>query len=333
MKYLSAYSRTQVRVARLAVLNASLLTSAVSNFEVLVSNVVKAFINLHPQALKSDDMKYSLAEISAFESLDEFQDFASDRYVEGVLRGSFDDWMLWFGKQLKVKVEVVAPNPAMLREVFQRRHLFVHNGGRVNRLYLSKLPELADPPAIETQLAVDSTYLASAIDTLTSAGTVLTTMVLRQLVPAEDFNHVADSMATDAVYEFLRRERWGVVDSVSAAISDGCTSDYTRYVLRVNGWIARKRERGVSAIRSEVEAWPVSALHPRFRLARLALLDEVAEAHQLAIILVEQGELSQDDWRNWPLLAEVRTYAAQQNRGAAESSLDSSAEDGQTKEA
>ncbi|SDC90730.1 hypothetical protein SAMN05660690_2867 [Geodermatophilus telluris] len=308
--YIMVYSKNRARVARLGTLNASLLTSAVSNFEVLISNLIKQFLRERPDALRGDDSKYSLAEVSAYESLEEFRDYAADRYAEGVLRGSFDDWMNWFDKQLKIKLHDVSATSSGLREVFQRRHLFVHNGGRVNRLYLSKLPELKSPPAIDTQLNVDPAYLSSAIDDLTAAGTILTTLIVRKLFTAVDHEHPADSMASDVAYEFLRSARWSVVITLTSALSDACTSDYTRYVMKVNGWIARKRLNGVEAIRSEVDAWQVSALAPRFRLARLALLDRTEEAHDLAQTLLEQNELEQAAWESWPLLQEIRDFAA-----------------------
>jgi hypothetical protein len=312
LHYLQAYSVAKSRVARLSVLNASLLTSAVSNFEVLVSALVKQFLREKPQALRSDDTKYSLAEISAFQSLEEFRDFSADRYVEGILRGSFDDWMTWFERQLKIKLEQVARDPSALREIFQRRHLFVHNGGRVNRLYLSKLPDLVNPPAIDTELVVESDYLSATVDALTSAGTVLAAFVMRKLIPSKDNEHIADSLVNAAAYEFLRTGRWRIVIALTSAMADGCASEYTRYIMRVNGWIARKRSEGPEAIRAEVEAWEVSALAPRLKLARLALLDRTKEAHVLARTLLEREEIEQSDWRDWPLLDEVRQYHREQ---------------------
>jgi hypothetical protein len=312
-QFLNAYTKSQVRVARLAVLNASLLTSAVSNFEVLVSNLIKGFLRARPQALTSADSKYSLAEVAAYEKLEEFLDFARDRYVEGVLRGSFDDWMSWFDKQLKIRLQQLSQNEGQLREIFQRRHLFVHNGGRVNRLYLGKLADVVDLPALDSQLTVDSEYLVRALDALSSAGVILAALIIRKLFPAERNEHPADTMASQAVLESLLNGRWSVAATVTAALRDGCVADDTRYVMRVNGWLAHKRVDGVEAIRSEVESWQVAALAPRFQLARLALLDRTEEADEFARSLLRQGDLSQDAWDTWPLLAEVREFSQRQS--------------------
>lgn len=309
--YLGAYVEAKARPARLPVLYASLLTTAVSNFEVLVSGVVREFLRVKPEALRSDEAKYSLSEIEGFQTLEEFRAYAAERYAEALLRGSFEEWMEWFEKRLKVSLDRIAPDPGKVREIFQRRHLFVHNGGEVNRLYLVKLPDLRDSPPMGRQLVVDGEYLASAADTLTCAGTLLAALVMRRLVPSSGEKDLADDLVSDKAYEFMCQGRFALTTSLTTAMIEGCRSDYTRLVMTVNRWLARKRLDGVEAIRHEVEAWQVSALQPRFALARLALLDHVEEGYKLAQMLLEQKDLSKSEWESWPLLAELRAYEAE----------------------
>jgi hypothetical protein len=135
---------------------------------------------------------------------------------------------------------------------------------------------------------------------------------MRKLIPPKDHEHVADSLVNEAAYEFLRAGRWRVVVALTSAMADGCVSEYIRYIMRVNGWVARKRSEGIDAIRAELEAWEVSALAPRLKLARLALLNRTEEAHGLARTLLERDEIEQSDWRDWPLLDEVRQYHREQ---------------------
>lgn len=138
--YLLAYAESLIRPARVPLLHSALLISAVGNFEVLVSGLVREFIRLKPEILRSDEVKYSLAEIEGFESLTEFREYCSERYAEALLRGGLDDWMAWFERRLKVSLGELPTNFTSVVEVFQRRHLFVHNGGVVNRSYLVKVP-------------------------------------------------------------------------------------------------------------------------------------------------------------------------------------------------
>lgn len=312
--YFVAYLEAKGRPARLPVLYAALLTTAVSNFEVLVSGVVKEFLRMKPEALRGDETKYSLKEVEGFQDLEEFREYCAERHAEALLRGSFDDWMGWFEKRLKVSLEGIAPDPSVIREVFQRRHLFVHNGGVVNRLYLVKVPDLVDVPPMGTQLVVDGEYLGSAIDTLITVGSLMVAQVMRRLLSVDDENHPADSFISDYSYKFLSRGKFEVVLGLTTPMVLDCRSDYTRLVMNVNRWIALKRLQGTAAIRIEVGAWQVASLEPRFKLARLALLDRTEEAYALGRQMLEDDDISENDWATWPLLAEVRAHEAELTR-------------------
>jgi hypothetical protein len=307
--YVVAYIKARYRPARAAVLNASLLTTAVGNFEVLVSSLVREFLRLKPEAIRSDDARYSLAEIEGYESLEEFRAYCAERYAESLLRGGFEDWMDWFQKRLQIGTADLTEDEVGLREVFQRRHLVVHNGGNVNRFYLNKLPDLKVRPDIGKHLHIDDEYLSAAIDRLIASGTQLQISVMRRLLPVDSEEHPADEIADETAYEYLKEGRYSLSSEIAAANHAGCVSHYTKLVLQVNGWIARKRLHGIEAIRPEVEAWQVEALSPKFALAKLALLDQVEEAHDLAKVLLDNETITNQDWWTWPLLEEVRAFA------------------------
>jgi hypothetical protein len=309
--YLLAYLIARFRPTRGSVMYSSLLTTAVGNFEVLVSAVVREFLRVRPEAIRSDDAKYSLAEIEGYESIEEFRAYCAERYAENLLRGSFEDWMEWFEKRLKISLSDITSDAPKLREIFQRRHLLVHNGGVVNRLYLNKLSDLAQLPSRGDKLTVDSSYLGASVDRLMAAGVLLQVSVMRKLLPVDDGGkHPADSIAGNAVFDFLGQGRWQLARHVAAASHEACVSDSSRLVMRVNGWIATKQIEGTEGIRAEVEAWQVEPLAPKFRLAKLALLDQVEEAYKMGQELLTSGEIDADDWWTWPLLAEVRDHEA-----------------------
>lgn len=307
--YLSAVAQAKGRPPRLEILYASLLITAVSNFEVLVAGSIREFLRTKPEAMRASEATYTLAEIEGFETLAEFREYCRERYAEGILRGSFEDWMAWFGKSLKIRLEDITDQPFVLREVFQRRHLFVHNGGEVNRLYLLKLPELGEPPSIGSTLKVSAAYLAQAVDGLVAAGTLLVAFTMKKLVRSADPKHPADELVDTTAYDALKQGRYAITISLTSAMIDDCGSDYTRLVMTVNRWIARKRLQGLEAIRPEVEEWQTSALQPRFELAKLALLDKTDAAIALAKKLIDLGDLPVEAYRTWPLLAECRDQA------------------------
>ncbi|MDP9885484.1 hypothetical protein J2W21_003007 [Sinomonas atrocyanea] len=303
-----AYINASARPKRASMLFDSLLTTAVGNFEVLVSAIVREFLRLRPAAIRSDETRYSLADIEDHETLDDFRAYCAERYAEGLLRGGFDDWMGFFEKRVRgVSIDSIAADTVQLREVFQRRHLVVHNGGIVNNLYLTKMKTLAPKPKVGSRLVVEYEYLQSAIDHLTVAGVLLQFRTMKALLKDEQ-SGAADAMISKAVYDLLSQARWSAALHIAQSAHPDCSSEQDRIILRVNAWLAKKRISGAVSIRREVEAWQVEALAPRFKMARLALLDDTKAAYDLGKRLVEIEELAKEEWRTWPLLEEVRAY-------------------------
>jgi hypothetical protein len=310
--YLSAIGAAQDRLQRLPVLRSSLLTTAVSQFEVLVGHLVKFFFEAKPQALRSLGQQYSMQDVDQFESIDEFRSYAIDQHVESLLRGGYIDWLKWFDRHLKVSSSHISSQSDAVVEIFQRRHLFVHNGGVVNRSYLSKVSPDVVTAAMGEALVVDDSYLDGAVDRLTSAGLILGARVIAQLTPVVDDSHPVEKILIDESYKHLLAERWEVPIELSNQYGGHAKADSCRLFLRVNNWVGRKMSTpsGVESIRSEVELWQVASLDGQFRLAKLALLDECEAASRLGDRLMREGKIKPRDWQVWPLLASVREWEA-----------------------
>jgi hypothetical protein len=81
-----------------------------------------------------------------------------------------------------------------------------------------------------------------------------------------------------------------------------------RVILKANHWLAIKRQKGIAAIKSEVEQWDVTALTHRLQLARAALLDDLEATADLVEELIAREELSSDELKEWPILEEPRGH-------------------------
>ena len=129
---------------RTDLLLASLLTTAVGDFEVLFSEIVSFFYRLRPSALKAHDAQLSWAEIDSYGSLDELRTHFIDERVSQLMWKGFEEWMKWLNQQLKIQYAEIALDSSTTSEIFQRRHVIVHNGGVVSPQYVAKM---ADKPS------------------------------------------------------------------------------------------------------------------------------------------------------------------------------------------
>lgn len=312
---LGAWREAVDRPRRAPLLRAALLTTAVSGFEVLIARLARHVIALRPEILRSSEAKYSMADVEGFADLDEFREYCADRQVDSLMFGGLDDWMTWIKKQLKIDWSDFTGDAASFREVFQRRHLVVHNGGVVNRQYLLKMAGTEKLPPIGSRLLISKSYCEDSIDLLTQSGVRLGLRVIRKLDKQQDeAERSADQLCSTITFRFLKKEQNRSVIDVITNELELCTDNEFTQIMRVNCWIARKETEGLSSIRDEVLAWQTSALASRYELAKLALLDRNEEALALGVNLRAKGEVSIEDWLTWPLLKGVREHEITQEQ-------------------
>ncbi|WP_432025231.1 hypothetical protein [Streptomyces sp. 1222.5] len=280
---------------RTGVILSSLLTSAVGDFEVLFSQMVGMYFALRPQALSSRELQFSWEDIRQFDSIEELRSFHADRQVEQLMWKGFDDWMDWLEKKMKIKLSDVALDSDAVAEVFQRRHIIVHNGGRVSRQYLLKAPGVSPKPAIGVKLTVNKGYLEKALDQLFTLGTLLASSVFFKLATGEGVRGQGEIWLTSLTHNMLLNNRWEPALRIANAGSSLFRTDAGRLAMRLNSWAAKKKIHGVNSIKAEVERWDTSALRDDYRMSRLALLDDFDGAWEIAKKLLMAGDMTRQE--------------------------------------
>lgn len=311
---LSARSDYVSSQAHHELLNRSILTSLVAFFEVLLSDLTHAFYQLVPGAASNGDKVLSVNELRSFESIDEAMEFVVSRRVDDLLRGDIADWHDFLNSRLKISLRQLVPDWAQWSEVFQRRHIILHAGGRATRRYVDKVdwqrvtwPEVA--PRLEAQVPIDDAYLESVIDLFEVSGLLLCQAVWKKLVPAQtDTRLSADPVGglTGAIYRRLLTGHWYVAEHLSQwGASDELADEGRRLICTFNRWLAVKRQGRWSEIRDEVEAFDCSAKDPKFWLAFASLTERPDNFFQhLPAALA--GGVTPEELREWPILEEVR---------------------------
>lgn len=300
-----ALSRREVSRTRTDLLLASLLTAVVGDFEVLFSAIATYFYRVRPEALRSQDSQIMWSEIEEYGSLDELRSHYVEERVSQLMWKGFDEWMKWLTSQLKINYENAALNTVITTEIFQRRHIIVHNGGVVSPQYLAKTLESSSHPKLGEQLSVDRQYLDSAIDQLTVLGLSLVCQVMRKLAKNPHHHHQVDENIMEFTLSLLREKRWKCAQRLADITLGQIRGNYPHLAVQVNRWIAIKRSGEASSIYDEVLAWDVSALQKRFKLARLILLDDES-AIELARELLAIDEINQRMVDSWPLFEGIR---------------------------
>jgi hypothetical protein len=302
------FRETLTRPPRLPMFFQSTIVSAVSNFEVLLAGLVSNFYEIVPQALeaasKDKGKEFSLRELKEMANLEEAIKVAIDRRVDEFMFGSFNDWRKFFADKMKLNFEDFAIDWNSLQEIFQRRHIIVHNGGHASRRYLQGVDARLRKGVKEGDyLHVDEGYLNKATNELLCFGYLLMSAVALKFATGHESG--ALNNIHDFTYRNLVKGRYELVRKCATYGLEVSLNMDDELLFRVNSWISRQR-MGDETVLAEVKDWGVTALNPRYVLAKHCLLGESAEAVQILRSLHESGDMDFENLIEWPLLEPLR---------------------------
>lgn len=284
------------------------LSTLVSFFEVLVSDLIQIFYLNNPAALPADSSTLSLSEIRKCGSIEDAEQHIIYREADSVLRSSTEEQIMYFSKRPKVDLQAIDDRKTYLIEVSQRRNLLIHNNAIVNRQYLSKVSsELVNKHKAEEGkvLNVDQNYLSTAIDEVHLAGLIL----LQQCWRKWDRSSVkrAESSIQLQLYECLSQERFNLANLIAEYVENlQLLTEAGRRQVVVNHAIALKeidQNENMEKILSSVD-WSACAL--KFQVALLALRNEEERLCELLPKAVAVNEITKKDLEDWPLFASFR---------------------------
>ena len=250
----------------------SLLVNAISDFEVFVSNLFTTVYNLVPQAARAEQRTYTWKQIASYSDLGQFKERVIDDAVAAVMHGTYESWLAELKKTFGIEAPAYATSFEML-EVFQRRHVTVHNAGYANSQYRDKLsgPGIA---GVGERLEVDEEYLIRAADRLFVTALSLTAAAVRKIKDKAQAE-VFEEYIGNQLYVLLQNRRFDAIADFAA------TMDFSKFqrmsnalVCKVNYWLALKRLNRFDECEAAVRDWDTDALEKQYKIARLALLSE-----------------------------------------------------------
>jgi hypothetical protein len=310
-EYVSALSHAVLQggAAHSSRLWSSLLTSVIADFEVLIGNLLREAITAHPLIINDAETKFTWGQIAEFPDLDAFRSNQINKTIDKLLYGSYEDWLDFLAGRLHISIPTLAKSDST-KEVFQRRHMIVHNGGVASDQYVAASKTAAQKGCVGTELRVDPAYLLHASDRVLAIGTYLVLAVGRKFVKDPESQKALESYVGGVIsYHLLQHERHAAIIELCELIDPATfknTGAGCRF--RVNGWLANKRLGRLDKCRSDILEWDTSSLDSLFKLAKHALLDELDAALTLANRLRGNGELPLRHWLTWPLLEELREH-------------------------
>jgi hypothetical protein len=287
-------------------LRRSALISLISSCEWFAAQILHYFLQKHPDSAGLGDASLSFDELRTFDSVADAREWVISNKIEGILRGSFEDWIKFFFDKLKIQKNGIDEHIPFCQEACLRRNVLVHNGGIINNIYVNRLPAQIDEGLkVGDQVRVDESYLDDRLDRLEIVFVLVAFEVWRKL---DKDGELRLGVAIQLAFDALKSGRWAVARAVASyAFNQKECSESQRLMAKVNYWQSFKWSGDLENVRAEIEEWDISAAGMQFRVAKSILLGDKEASMNGIRVLLGVGELTIDQLNEWPLFQDLRS--------------------------
>lgn len=281
------------------------LISLLSSAEWFYSQLLHFFYDKNPAAAGIKKKTLTLEELKSFGTVEDAEKYLIDSKIEGLLRSSFVEWMDTLKTELNLGLGYMVDFNDELIEIYQRRNLFVHNGGIVNSIYLSKVIEkYRQDVEIDTRLTVDEEYLDNAINKIH----VLFSLVACELWKKDDPSDEGRSnFLMELNYVYLKRHEWAIAKLPNIFLkNDAKQPTIPKTYAQLNCWLCEKRTDDSGKLKKELEAIDFSDKTIVIQLALSALKEDKVSFFRELPKAINSEELPLKYLFDFPILQDMR---------------------------
>jgi hypothetical protein len=279
--------------------------SLLSSVEWFFSQILHYYYDKYPESAGIQKKTMTLADLKGFDSISDAEKHLLDLKIEEVLRGNFESWLVLLKGELSLKLGYIDPIKDELIEIYQRRNLLVHNGGIINSIYISKVPEeFRKGIKLKTSLGVDKEYLDNAISKLQKAFILIASELWKNL-DRTDISR--GGILMNIVYENLLQSRWDICEGLSHfIINDNHLPAVDKVIAQLNFWLCKKRMGNYEKVKREIESTNYSDKKEIFQLGLFALKDDKKSFFEILPAALDSQQLNIERLEEFPIFKEMR---------------------------
>ena len=281
------------------------LISLLSNVEWFFSQVLHYYYDEHPESAGVQKRTLTLKDLKTFGTVDDAEKYLIEVKIDEVLRGNFESWTSLLKEEIGLGLGYLKDVMDELIEIYQRRNLFVHNGGVVNSIYISKVKEsLRKEIKIGEKLVVDKQYLENSICKLKKAFILIGAELWKKLNPDDEKR---GEVLGEIVYENLLHSRWDICEGLCYfSLNDFKINPVDKTIAQINYWLCKKELGQYSQIEKEVKKIDYSDKKEIFQLGLYAIRGETENIIETLQITLETNQTNIERIEEFPLLREFR---------------------------
>lgn len=281
------------------------LISLLSNVEWFFSQVLHYYYDEHPDSAGVQQRTLTLKDLKTFGSVDDAEKYLIDVKIDQVLRGNLESWISLLKEEIGLGLGYLKDFMDELIEIYQRRNLFVHNGGVVNSIYISKVNEnLRKGIGIGEKLSVNKQYLENSICKLQKAFILIGAELWKKLNPDDEKR---GEILGEIVYENLLHSRWDICEGLCYfLLQDSKINPVDKTIAQINYWLCKKELGQYSQIENEVGKIDYSDKKEIFQLGLCAIREETEKIIELLPITLDTNQTNIERIEEFPILKDFR---------------------------
>lgn len=286
----------------------SSLMSLCSTAEWFIYQLFHQYYNLFPYPSEHKDKFFSLDDLKEFNTIDDAKNFLISIKVDKIMRRGFEEWYQSLRKQdvFGLKMKEVENYKHELTEIFQRRHLLVHNGGFVNEFYLQKVDStLTEGLKKEDKLHLSKDYIEKAINEIEFCFLLIAFELWRKL--DKDNVDKRSDVINDFIIDYIEKERHENAENLSRFYScEKGLKEHFALVGQLNYWQSIKWQGRYDEIMVEVEKADYTAKDALFKAGYFAICDNKESFFECLEEAINNKKLKVEDAKTWPIFKEMR---------------------------
>lgn len=276
------------------------LIMLITRFEEFISNFLAELYMLFPQRYL-DDQTICFSEV-VNSSIEEITSKILAHRVDAIMRESYTEWFKIFENH-KIPLDSYQEEMTILKEMYARRNILVHNSGQVNNSYLSSVEGSSN--AIGDVLTVDQGYLANAFSAVNTL--IFAIIVGAAKLTKEERNKYLEDVF-DSAFEQLCDGKFLLCSKIfKSLLLNKYIDEEHRLMSQVNYWISEIELVGLETVQDEINRFDVSALNPKFSLAKDVLLENYDDVKRKLDDLYSRELIHAEELEIWPLFKKFRT--------------------------
>lgn len=273
----------------------SLFILMVSKFDVLVSDIIKKLLYSHSDIL-SEEKPLTFKEAKEFKTVKDILNYFVEREVDNVMFGSHIVQIEWLEKKLKVDLKKYFPDlvPQFI-ELTERRNLFVHNDGVINKRYLNNCKGASD--FLEeglrngSELTMRKAYFSDSSDCLREIAIKIIYIISQKLEPqhSEDINEAFNGLCVD----FITMERYDLAYKLLdfATITSTSSNEISLRLFTINKALAKKMGGDNKTALKIINEKDWSACNNDLKMAVAIIRDDKKETLKLMKGIGKKGQI------------------------------------------